>query len=101
MHVPPIHHIEDPEKIRALIAAHGFATLISQAEDGAPCASHLPVLLEATPHGDVLRSHMARANGQWRHFASGREVLCIFHGPHAYVSPSWYASKNAVPTWNY
>src|SRR5437868_4241934 len=44
---------------------------------------------------------MARANGQWKHFASGEEALCIFHGPHAYISPSWYEEQHTVPTWNY
>jgi transcriptional regulator len=29
------------------------------------------------------------------------ESLAIFHGPHGYVSPTWYASGPAVPTWNY
>jgi transcriptional regulator len=41
------------------------------------------------------------ANPHWQSFASGEEVLCIFQGPHAYVSPRWYEAKNAVPTWNY
>ena len=27
--------------------------------------------------------------------------MVIFTGPHAYISPSWYNSKPAVPTWNY
>jgi transcriptional regulator len=49
----------------------------------------------------VLRSHMARANEQWKQFASGDEVLCVFHGPHAYISPSWYEQQHTVPTWNY
>ena len=44
---------------------------------------------------------MARANPQWRHFESDQEVLCIFHGPHAYISPSWYVMQHTVPTWNY
>lgn len=44
---------------------------------------------------------MARANPQWRHFSAGTEVLTIFTGPHAYISPSWYATDQAVPTWNY
>ena len=44
---------------------------------------------------------MARANPQWQHFASGDEVLAIFHGPHSYISPSWYETELAVPTWNY
>ena len=44
---------------------------------------------------------MARANEQWKQFASCDEVLCIFPGPHAYISPSWYEQQHTVPTWNY
>jgi transcriptional regulator len=44
---------------------------------------------------------MARANEQWKHFDGADEVLCIFHGPHAYISPSWYETQHTVPTWNY
>jgi transcriptional regulator len=51
-------------------------------------------------HGSLV-SHMARANPQWQHFASGREALAVFHGPHSYISPSWYQAEVAVPTWNY
>ena len=25
----------------------------------------------------------------------------VFQGPHAYVSPDWYAGRGLVPTWNY
>ena len=51
-------------------------------------------------------AHMARANPQWKTFtnddaADDPEVLVIFQGPHAYISPSWYESTVAVPTWNY
>jgi len=49
----------------------------------------------------VLVGHVARANSHWRQFDGSAETLAIFHGPHAYVSPSWYATGPAVPTWNY
>jgi transcriptional regulator len=49
--------------------------------------------------GETLVGHVARANPQWQHF--GGEVLAIFAGPHAYVSPTWYAGPDHVPTWNY
>jgi transcriptional regulator len=42
-----------------------------------------------------------RANGQWKAIRAEREVLCIFHGPHAYISPQWYVQQHTVPTWNY
>ncbi len=108
MYTPAANRVTDLAKIRAFIHAHGFATLITTAPDDSPFASHLPVLLDEnsasqpTLVGDVLRSHMARANPQWQHFSPEREVLCIFHGPHAYISPTWYATPSAaVPTWNY
>jgi transcriptional regulator len=44
---------------------------------------------------------VARANPQWKALASGDEALAIFRGPHAYVSPSSYVTRQAVPTWNY
>ena len=98
MYVPSHNRVDDCEKINAFIQAYGFATVITE-RDGRPWASHLPVLLDE--EAGLLRSHMARANEQWKHFSNGREVLCIFHGPHAYISPSWYAEQHTVPTWNY
>jgi transcriptional regulator len=100
MYIPPANRVEDLAKIRAFIHSHGFAMIVSK-EGGAMQASHVPVLLDESPDGDSLRGHLARANGQWQHFAPEREVLCIFNGPHAYISPSWYDAEVSVPTWNY
>jgi transcriptional regulator len=98
MYIPPLNRIQDRQAINAFIHAHGFATVITNS-DGKTVASHLPVLFDE--EANVLRSHMARANEQWKQFASGDAVLCIFHGPHAYISPSWYEQQHTVPTWNY
>jgi transcriptional regulator len=101
MYVPSYFRVDDAGKIAAFIRRYSFATFITN--DGtAPFASHLPMLLvpEKGSHGTLL-SHMARANPQWHHFASGREALAIFHGPHSYISPAWYKAEVAVPTWNY
>ena len=101
MYIPPAFRIEDASKLAAFIQQYSFATLVTH-DGAAPFASHLPMLFhpQAGGHGTLL-SHMARANPQWRHFASGAEVLAIFHGPHNYISPSWYQTGPAVPTWNY
>ena len=88
--------VDDREILDGFIRDNSFGLLISQV-DGQPFATHLPFLLE----GDTLVAHMARANPQWQGFSEDCEVLCTFQGPHAYVSPSWYTAKNAVPTWNY
>lgn len=95
MYVPRSFSAPD-DAARALIRARPFATVVT-VDGGAPFASHLPLVLVGE---DRLVGHMARANPQWRHFGAG-EVLAIFHGPHAYVSPTWYASAGQVPTWNY
>jgi len=97
----PEHFTEtDPERISQLIDTNPFGMLVTSPE-GVPFISHLPFLLErSSASGGKLLGHMARANPQWRHFASGNEVLAVFHGPHAYVSPAWYSSPG-VPTWNY
>jgi transcriptional regulator len=92
------------EVLHALMRAHPFATLVTQG-GGALEANHLPLHLAAGigAHG-ALQGHVARANPLWRQ-AADSEVLVIFHGPQAYVTPSWYATKRAdgkaVPTWNY
>jgi len=84
------------------MAQNSFATLITQDENGSPFASHLPILHEPDPKpAGLLLGHVARANPQWRHFENQQQVLAIFHGPHAYVSPRWYSTSPAVPTWNY
>jgi len=100
MYIPAAYRIEDRGRINAFIQTYGFATVITNRDR--LFASHLPVLLDETEgtHG-MLRSHMARANEQWRHFQLDHEVLCIFPGPHAYISPSWYVDQHTVPTWNY
>ena len=90
--------------MHALMRNHRLVTLVT-VNDGVPEANHLPLLIdpEPSPHG-TLRGHVARANPVWRQ-ASGQEVLAIFQGPQAYVTPSWYPSKRetgqVVPTWNY
>ena len=100
MYIPEDFKETDPERIAALIKAYPFGMLIT-APDGVPVVSHLPFLFDrfADSAGKLL-GHMARENPQWQHFSAGSEVLIVFHGPHAYISPTWYASPG-VPTWNY
>ena len=94
----PRHFAEhDPGKIAALIRDNPFGTLVSMA-DGQTEVSHLPFLYDQ--EAGVLLGHVARANPHWQTIGTAREVLVIFQGPHAYVSPSWYSSPG-VPTWNY
>ena len=105
MYVPQHFAETRVEMLHELIRTYPFATLVALTADGLE-AHHLPFELdpEPTPFG-MLRGHIARGNLLWRQVTSGAEVLAIFQGPHAYVSPSWYPSKEeagkVVPTWNY
>ena len=100
MYTPRAFAVEDAAALRELMSRHSFATLITVA-DGAPFATHLPLLLEDRGEHGALVGHLARANPQWRAFDGHAEALAIFSGPHAYVSPSWYETQPSVPTWNY
>lgn len=101
LYTPSTFAVTDRAAVARLMHDYPFATLVTAA-DPEPYVSHLPLLLVpgCEPHGTLV-GHMARANPHWEHAASGAS-LAIFHGPHAYVSPSWYAEPaKMVPTWNY
>ena len=102
MYVPKHFEVTDTAWCHALIRAQSFALMITADDTGAPFATHLPILVDERrgPLG-TLRGHVARANPHWRHLAAGRPTLVVFSGAHAYVSPSWYATHPAVPTWYY
>ncbi len=98
MYIPDHFNETDPGKTLQLIRDHSFGTLIT-VRDTIPFASHIPFIVE----GDKtirLIGHLAKSNEQWGHFKPDQQVLVIFQGPHAYVSPGWYKSPG-VPTWNY
>jgi transcriptional regulator len=100
MYIPPAFSVSDVAQLHAAIERYSFALVLSREESGL-VASHLPLLLDrhAGPSG-TLWGHFARANSQRRE-ADGQEVLVIFSGPHAYISPQWYQAERVVPTWNY
>jgi transcriptional regulator len=101
MYIPAFNAVTNPALLHDLMRRFSFATLVTSHE-GRPFATHLPFLVypEDGEHGTLV-AHMARANPQWRGFADGNEALVIFQGPHTYISPSWYAEAESVPTWNY
>ncbi|MNM20796.1 Protease synthase and sporulation protein PAI 2 [compost metagenome] len=105
MYTPSSFREERLEVLHGLIAAHPLGALVRHGEDGL-CADHLPFEIAApTPEAPfgILRAHVARANPLWR--AAGTDCMVIFQGPHAYITPAWYAEKQIsgkeVPTFNY
>jgi transcriptional regulator len=97
MYIPKYFNINDEEVVYDFIEKYGFATLFSQHKDE-PYATHLPLILNKSEN--ALYGHFARPNEQWKD-AENQQVLAVFQGPHCYISPSWYETTKAVPTWNY
>lgn len=97
MYVPDKWQMGSLAKMQQFIDSHGFGLIVSSDLQ----SSNLPLLL-APNEGEfgTLYGHFARTNSHWKHIAE-QQVLAVFNGPHAYISPTWYASQPAVPTWNY
>ncbi|MFS4491418.1 FMN-binding negative transcriptional regulator [Maribacter sp. 2308TA10-17] len=100
MFTPNHYKNEDINEIKDFLVNNSFGILVNQV-DGKPWATHIPLELDVDSEGkDILVGHIAKANPQWKHFKEDSQVLCIFNGPHSYVSSSWYKEEE-VPTWNY
>lgn len=101
MYLPASFTETDEDKLLELVARFPFATVITPGPSGDLSVSHVPLLLRRRDRGVVLAGHFARANKHWEALAGGAPTTAIFHGPHAYASPTWYVKTPAVPTWNY
>lgn len=104
MYTPAAFAVDDTAELHAMMRQCHLATFVTATVDG-PMVTPLPLLLSEGEGGlGVLYGHLARPNPQWKAGVIGHG-MAVFMGPDAYVSPSWYASKNdhhkVVPTWNY
>jgi transcriptional regulator len=105
MYIPPHFAQTQPEALHALIRSHPLGVLVTHGPGGLD-ADHIPFEFDPAigPLG-LLSAHVARANPVWQRCPTGTEVMVVFRGPEAYISPSWYPSKHEahrqVPTWNY
>lgn len=103
MYLPGKFEQTELQALHSLVTAYPLATVVALTANGLD-ANHIPLHLTAT-EGEygTLRGHVARANPLWQE--AGNEVLLIFQGPDAYITPSWYPTKQqtgkVVPTWNY
>ncbi|MHA6692780.1 FMN-binding negative transcriptional regulator [Devosia sp. A449] len=104
MYTPPAFREENPAALRQIMREARLSTLVTATAEGL-MATPLPLILDET-EGDygTLYGHFAKANPQWQAAPIG-EALVIFSGVDAYITPSWYATKQehgkVVPTWNY
>jgi transcriptional regulator len=105
MYNPPHFREQRTDVLHRLIQEHSLATLVTLGADGL-IANHIPLVLDPGPAPlGTLRGHLSRANLQWRDSLPGVPALAIFQGPEAYITPSWYPTREetgrVVPTWNY
>jgi transcriptional regulator len=101
LYQPPHFSVAGRDVALELMRRHPLATLVSGAGGDEPMVSHAPLVARVDGDRLVLQGHLARPNPQWKQWKDGDHVLAIFHGPDAYVSPFFYAVREAVPTWNY
>ncbi|WP_396597178.1 FMN-binding negative transcriptional regulator [Dokdonia sp. R86516] len=100
MYIPEIYKNENPEEIRSFLKENAFGILVTNL-DGKSCATHIPLELSKRPDGtEIIHAHISKMNEQVAHLNNGAEALCIFNGPHSYISASWYDFEE-VSTWNY
>lgn len=105
MFQPPLFREDRTQVLHELMRSHSFATMVTL-QKGEFCADHLPlsILVDDSSHG-TIQGHVAKRNPLVANAQFNANVMVVFQGPHAYISPSWYESKDVhgkvVPTWNY
>lgn len=95
----PHYLLHDPTVVKRLIRENPWATFVSTTTTGM-VASHYPILLEEAAEGISIVSHFGRPDDEL-HELGAHEILVIVQGPHGYISPSWYATGEFIPTWNH
>jgi len=100
MYIPKFNEVADRALLIEAMRKWPFAILFGPDKSGAPFATHLPLVVHDEGEHGVLEGHFAVANPHWKSLA-GQETLVVFSGPHSYVSPTLYAERKSVPTWNY
>lgn len=99
-YIPKDFQVPDEVVLQDFMRTHDFATIVSNSPEGL-VTSHVPVLVRSAGKTIVIAGHLARANHHWKLMDGSTPALVIFHGPHGYISPTWYETVPAVPTWNY
>lgn len=91
--------LDDPNEVKRLIRENPWATFVSHTSNGL-IASHYPILLDENADGIVILSHFGKPDDRL-HELGEHEMLVIVQGPHGYISPSWHANGDFIPTWNH
>ncbi|MEW6319697.1 MAG: FMN-binding negative transcriptional regulator [Acidobacteriota bacterium] len=100
LYVPRAHVVEDRAFLHDFMDEYAFVDLVTAAPSLR--ITHIPVFLDRAmgPYGTVF-GHISAQNPQRAAFDGGHQAVIVFRGPHGYISPTWYANRPAVPTWNF
>lgn len=104
MYTQPLFAVEDLHELHGLMRSYPLATVVASTPGGLE-ANLLPLQIAEGPGCGLLKGHVARAHTLARSVREGAEVLAVFQGPNAYISPRWYVngqrSGRLAPSWNY
>jgi len=100
LYVPKAHRVEDLKLLHEFMDEYAFVDLVTSGPTLR--ITHIPVILDRTAgtYGRIM-GHVSRQNPQSQAFDGRQTGVIVFRGPHGYISPTWYAKKEAVPTWNF
>ena len=100
VYIPPVQKVEDRKFLHDFMDEFSFVDLVTA--NPTIRITHIPVLLDRTagPYGTII-GHISRNNPQQQTFDGKSQAVIVFHGPESYISPTWYAKTEAVPTWNF
>jgi transcriptional regulator len=100
VYIPPVQKVEDRKFLHDFMDEFSFVDLVTA--NPTIRITHIPILLDRTvgPYGAII-GHISRNNPQQQTFDGKSQAVIVFHGPESYISPTWYAKTEAVPTWNF
>jgi transcriptional regulator len=91
----------DREVVLGFIHQHPFAFIAGCDENKKPVATQIPVFIEEKEGKLYMTGHMMRQTDHYKALEKNPNVLCVFTGPHTYVSATWYSNPHEASTWNY
>jgi transcriptional regulator len=96
----PYFKEKDQEVVTRFMKDNPFALLIGTKDNRAE-ATQVPLLIEERDGKLFLQGHIMRNTDHHKALESNPQVICVFTGPHSYVSASWYTDPKVASTWNY
>ncbi len=97
----PYYKEQDQQVVLDFIRKHPFAMITGCTEENKPVATQIPVFIEEREDKLYLTGHIMKQTDHHKAFEKNANVLCVFTGPHSYVSATWYSNPHQASTWNY